>query len=42
MGDLDIFLMLPDEGTQNHGDEMADLDAIESVVAPHGQALINL
>ena len=39
---MDTFLMLPDEGTQNHGDEMADLDAIESVVAPHGQALINL
>ena len=39
---MDTFLMLPDEGTQNHGDEMADLDAIESVVAPHGQALISL
>jgi hypothetical protein len=42
VSDFDTFLMLPDQGTQGHGDEMADLDAIECVVAPHGPALINL
>ncbi|KAI9765124.1 MAG: Fungal specific transcription factor [Geoglossum simile] len=42
VSDYDTFLMLPDQSTQGHGDEMADVDAIESVVAPHGQALINL
>jgi Fungal specific transcription factor domain len=36
------FLMNPDSQTQNHADEIADLDAIEGIVAPHGQALINL
>lgn len=37
-----MFLMRPDEGTQNHEAEVGDLDAIESLVAPHGPALINL
>jgi hypothetical protein len=36
------FLMLPDAGTQNYEDEATDLDAIERIVGPHGQALINL
>ncbi|KAF2191320.1 hypothetical protein K469DRAFT_558142 [Zopfia rhizophila CBS 207.26] len=36
------FLLSPDQGTRNHADEIPDLDAIESLVAPHGQALIHL
>jgi hypothetical protein len=36
------FLLLPDAATQNHQEDMSDLDAIETVVAPHGQALIHL
>lgn len=38
----DAFLLVPDEGTQNHEDEILDLDEIESIVAPHGEALIHL
>ncbi|CUS10523.1 unnamed protein product, partial [Tuber aestivum] len=36
------FLMFPDHPTQNHGEIFDDLDAIERIVAPHGQSLINL
>jgi hypothetical protein len=36
------FILSPDEGTRNHEDEIPDLDAIETIVAPHGQALIHL
>ncbi|KAF2687401.1 hypothetical protein K458DRAFT_429329 [Lentithecium fluviatile CBS 122367] len=36
------FILSPDTGTRNHGDEIVDLDAIETLVAPHGQALIHL
>jgi Fungal specific transcription factor domain len=36
------FLMKQDNQTQNYEDEIEDLDAIESIVAPHGQALINI
>lgn len=36
------FILSPDAGTRNHEDEISDLDAIESLVAPHGQALIHL
>ncbi|KAE9982759.1 hypothetical protein EG327_005767 [Venturia inaequalis] len=39
------FVLLPDQtdqGGQDRRGELADLDAIETVVAPHGQALINL
>jgi hypothetical protein len=36
------FILSPDAGTRNHGDEIVDLDAIETLVAPHGQALIHL
>lgn len=39
---IDAFLLVPDEGTQNHDDEILDLDEIESIVAPHGEALIHL
>jgi len=40
---LDVaFMLSPDEGTRNHEDEIPDLDAIETLVAPHGQALIHL
>ncbi|PUU75186.1 fungal-specific transcription factor domain-domain-containing protein [Tuber borchii] len=36
------FLMFPDHPTQNHSEIFDDLDAIERIVAPHGQSLINL
>ena len=36
------FLIEPDQHTQNHADEIEDLDAIEQIVAPHGLALINI
>lgn len=36
------FLLQPDVGTQNRDEEIMDLDAVETLVAPHGQALINL
>jgi hypothetical protein len=36
------FLLAPDAATQNHQDDISDLDAIETIVAPHGQALIHL
>jgi hypothetical protein len=43
VNDLDTaFILSPDAGTRNHEDEIVDLDAIETVVAPHGQALIHL
>lgn len=36
------FILSPDVSTHNHQDDMADLDAIETIVAPYGQALIHL
>jgi hypothetical protein len=36
------FILTPDTGTRNHDDEIEDLDSIESIVTPHGQALIHL
>ncbi|KAJ4377415.1 Fungal specific transcription factor [Neocucurbitaria cava] len=36
------FALSPDAGTQNHQNDIPDLDAIETIVAPHGQALIHL
>lgn len=36
------FLLRPDAGTQNRDEEIIDLDSIETLVAPHGQALLNL
>jgi hypothetical protein len=36
------FLLTPDAGTRNHAQEPSDLSAIEALVSPHGQALINL
>ena len=36
------FLLHADAGTQNRDEEIIDLDSIETIVAPHGQALINL
>ena len=38
----DGFLMLPDSKTMSYGDELPDLDDVESLVAPHGRELINL
>jgi hypothetical protein len=40
--DRDLFVMRKDEGTENYQDEFEDLDTIESIVSPHGPALINL
>ncbi|KAF2033587.1 hypothetical protein EK21DRAFT_58368 [Setomelanomma holmii] len=36
------FILSPDADTQNQQDDISDLDAIETIVAPHGQALIHL
>lgn len=36
------FVLTPDAGTINYEEEISDLDAIESLVAPHGEALIHL
>ena len=42
VSDRDSFVMLPDEGTYLHEDEINDLDIIEATVYPYGKALINL
>ena len=39
---IDQFLLLPDEATDHYDHEVTDLDAIEAIVAPHGQTLINV
>ena len=38
----DTFVLHPDSGTEMYEDEIEDLDAIETIVAPHGRALIDL
>jgi hypothetical protein len=40
--DATTFVSLPDAGTLNSQSDIPDLDAIETVVAPHGSALIRL
>ncbi|KAI9714202.1 MAG: hypothetical protein M1812_006423 [Candelaria pacifica] len=42
VSERDNFLMLPDQGTQNHAAEARDLDEIERIVSPHGPALMDL
>jgi hypothetical protein len=42
VNETNSFVLAPDMGTQNRDEEIADLDAIETIVAPHGQALIHL
>ncbi|EWC45253.1 hypothetical protein DRE_05980 [Drechslerella stenobrocha 248] len=42
VADATTFLMLPDKDTLNSSSELSDLDAIERLINPHGQALINL
>jgi hypothetical protein len=42
VGATETFLLTVDAGTRNHVQELDDLDMIESIVRPHGQALINL
>lgn len=42
VGDTDTFLMLPDYNTPGYEHIIEDADAIEAIVAPHGQALIEL
>jgi hypothetical protein len=36
------FILSPDAATQDNLDDIPDLDAVESIIAPHGQALIHL
>lgn len=38
----ETFVLEPDTGTRNHDQDIDDLDAIESLVAPHGPQLIAL
>ncbi|KAK4096817.1 hypothetical protein N658DRAFT_518997 [Parathielavia hyrcaniae] len=38
----ETFVLEPDSGTRNHDQDIDDLDAIESLVAPHGPQLISL
>ena len=40
--DFDTFVVYPDAGTESYEEEIADLDAIENIVSPHGRALIDL
>ncbi|KAK3350012.1 fungal-specific transcription factor domain-containing protein [Lasiosphaeria hispida] len=42
VSDNDTFLMLPDSNTPGYEHVLEDVDAIESVVAPHGRKLIEL
>jgi Fungal specific transcription factor domain len=42
VADRHMFLMQADDSTPDYQEEIEDLDTIESVVAPHGQELINL
>jgi hypothetical protein len=42
VNDSTSFLLRPDAETQNRDEEIKDLDSIETLVAPHGQALISL
>ncbi|KAH5275252.1 hypothetical protein HBI37_021020 [Parastagonospora nodorum] len=36
------FILSPNSSTQSYQDDIPDLDAIETIVAPHGKALIHL
>lgn len=42
VNDVDTFLMLPDYTTPGHEHQIEDADDIQSIVAPHGPALIDL
>lgn len=42
VSDVDTFLMLPDYNTPGHEHQLEDADDVESLVAPHGPALIDL
>lgn len=42
VNDSTSFLLRPDAETRNRDEEIRDLDSIEMLVAPHGQALISL
>ncbi|KAK5987829.1 Transcriptional activator protein DAL81 [Cladobotryum mycophilum] len=42
VSDIDTFLMLPDQNTPGYEHVNDDLDAIETIVAPHGRKLIDL
>jgi hypothetical protein len=38
----EAFLLLPDPDTQGYSEELDDLDAIESIIKPHGKSLVDL
>jgi len=42
VSDSESFILYGDDDTRNYDQEMDDVDAIEGLVAPHGQALVNL
>lgn len=42
VNDHECFIMLPDENTQDYGDEADTLNAVEQIVHPHGPALIDI
>lgn len=42
VGVCDLFLMISDTNTQSYSDELKNLDEIEAVVVPYGQALVTL
>ncbi|KAH9886549.1 fungal-specific transcription factor domain-containing protein [Xylariomycetidae sp. FL2044] len=42
VSDHDTFLMLPDDSTPGHEHHIADVDAIQQLVAPHGRRLVDL
>ncbi|KAF2118118.1 fungal-specific transcription factor domain-containing protein [Lophiotrema nucula] len=42
VNDQECFIMLPDENTQDYADEVETLNYVESIVHPHGPALLDL
>ncbi|KAF2088319.1 hypothetical protein K490DRAFT_11100, partial [Saccharata proteae CBS 121410] len=42
VNDHECFIMLPDENTQDYDSEAEALNSVEQIVAPHGQALIDI
>ncbi|KAF2808634.1 uncharacterized protein BDZ99DRAFT_464474 [Mytilinidion resinicola] len=42
VNDHECFIMLPDENTQDYGDDTEAFNAIEQIVHPHGPALIDI
>lgn len=42
VSDQDTFLLLPDHNTPGHAHQIEDVEAIESIVSPHGRRLCDL